>query len=151
MTPWEFSLPGTKLAGHSGILELMDDMGRAMAGGAPTFMLGGGNPAAVPAFAALVRERMGQLLADGDAFERMMLNYDPPRGNPRFIRALAELLRRELGWDIGPQNIAVTSGGQSAFFYLFNLLGGRFPGGRFRNDAGENFVPLAEDQRLAAA
>ena len=93
-------------------------------------MLGGGNPASIPAFEALVRERMGGLLADGDAFERMMVNYDPPQGNPRFIRAVAALLQREFGWDIGPQNIAVTNGGQSAFFYLFNLLGGRCAGGR---------------------
>jgi valine--pyruvate aminotransferase len=95
----------------------------------------------VPAFAALVRERMGQLLADGDAFERMMLNYDPPRGNPGFIRALAGLLQREFGWDIGPQNIAITSGGQSAFFCLLNLLAGRFDGGR----AKKILLPLAPE------
>jgi valine--pyruvate aminotransferase len=130
MTALEFSLAGQKLAGRSGILELMDDLGRAMTDDPHMRMLGGGNPACVPGFEALVRERMRELLDEGGAFERMMLNYDPPQGNPRFIRALASLLQREFGWDIGPQNIAVTSGGQSAFFCLFNLLGGRFAGGR---------------------
>jgi valine--pyruvate aminotransferase len=129
---YEFSLAGGKIAGRSGILELMDDMGRAMTSDPDMRMLGGGNPASVPAFEALVRERMQELLNEGDAFERMMVNYDPPQGNPRFIRALAGLLQREFGWDIGPQNIAVTSGGQSAFFYLFNLLAGRFEGGRLK-------------------
>ncbi|HEX9047951.1 MAG TPA: pyridoxal phosphate-dependent aminotransferase, partial [Verrucomicrobiae bacterium] len=76
------------------------------------------------------RERMQELVADADAFDRVMLNYDPPQGNPRFLRALAELLQRQFGWDIGPQNIAVTAGGQSAFFYLFNLLAGTVAGGR---------------------
>jgi len=52
----------------------------------------------VPGLQALVRERMRELLADGDAFERMLANYDPPQGNPRFVRALADLLRREFGW-----------------------------------------------------
>ncbi len=130
MTTLEFSLAGQRLAGRSGILELMDDLGRAMTEDPHMRMLGGGNPASVPAFESLVRERMRELLAEGGAFERMMLNYDPPQGNPRFIRALATLLQREFGWDIGPQNIAITSGGQSAFFYLFNLLGGRFAGGK---------------------
>ena len=130
MTDFEFSLAGQKIAGRSGILELMDDMGRAMTSDPHMRMLGGGNPAPVPAFQALVRERMRELLADADAFDRVMLNYDPPQGNPRFLRALAELLQREFGWDIGPQNIAITAGGQSAFFYLFNLLAGRFAGGR---------------------
>lgn len=132
MKATEFSLAGQKLAGRNGILALMDDLGQAMTDDPHMRMLGGGNPAAVPAFEPRVRQRMAELMAEGDTFERTMLNYDPPRGNPRFIRALAELLRRELGWDIGPQNIAVTSGGQSAFFYLFNLLGGRFSGGRFK-------------------
>lgn len=129
-TAYEFSLAGQKLTGHSGILELMDDLGRALTVDSDMRMLGGGNPAVVPGLQARLRERMRELLDDGDVFERMMVNYDPPQGNPRFIRALAELLRREYGWDIGPQNIAVTSGGQSGLFYLFNLLAGSFADGQ---------------------
>jgi valine--pyruvate aminotransferase len=138
---FEFSLTGQKLTGHSGILELMDDLGRAMTIDPHMRMLGGGNPAAVPGLQALIRERMRELLAEGDAFERMMVNYDPPQGNPRFLRALAGLLQREFGWDIGPQNLAVTSGGQSSFFYLFNLLAGRFEGGRRK----KILLPLAPE------
>jgi valine--pyruvate aminotransferase len=138
---YEFSLPGGKIAGRSGILELMDDMGHAMTVDPHMRMLGGGNPASVPAFEALVRERMRELLAEAGALDRLLLNYDPPQGNPQFIRALAALLRREFGWDIGPQNLAVASGGQSAFFYLFNLLAGRFAGGR----AKKILFPLAPE------
>lgn len=138
---FEFSQLGRKLTGHSGILELMDDLGRAMTIDPHMRMLGGGNPAAVPEMQALVRRRMGDLLAEGDTFERMLSNYEPPRGNPRFIRALAELLRREFGWDIGPQNIAITCGGQSACFYLFNLLAGQFENGRRR----KILLPLAPE------
>jgi len=128
--PVEFSTVGRKLTVPSGILELMDDMGRAMTVEPQMRMLGGGSPAAIPALQALVRRRMQELLADGDSFERMMVRYDPPAGNPRFLRSLAALLQREYGWDIGPQNLAVTSGGQTAFFQLFNLLAGRFENGR---------------------
>jgi len=127
-----FSIVGGRLAAGGGILPLMADMGRALADDPGMRMLGGGNPAAVPAVQALVRHRMEELLAAGPAFDRMMVNYDPPRGNPRFLSALAGLLRREYGWDVGPDNIAVTSGGQAAFFFLFNLLGGAFPAGHRR-------------------
>jgi valine--pyruvate aminotransferase len=120
-----FSRAGQKFTAHSGIVELMDDLGQAMTVDPGMRMLGGGSPAPVPELLALARKRMTELLAEGDAFERLMVSYDPPQGNPRFLRALADLLQRTFGWDIGPQNIAVTSGGQSAFFYLFNLLAGQ--------------------------
>jgi valine--pyruvate aminotransferase len=127
-----FSIVGRRLAAGGGILTLMADMGRALALDPGMRMLGGGNPAPVPGVQALVRQRMEELLRDGAAFDRMMVNYDPPRGNPRFLAALAALLRREYGWDVGPDNLAITSGGQAAFFFLFNLLGGEFDGGRQR-------------------
>lgn len=139
--PIEFSLAGNKLAGHSGILELMDDLGRALTLDPHMRMLGGGNPAVVPEMKQLIRQRMQELMGEGEEFDRMLANYDPPQGNPRFIRALAGLLQRTFGWDIGPQHIAVTSGGQSAFFYLFNLLAGRFAGGRRR----KILLPLAPE------
>ena len=129
---FEFSLTGRKLTGRSGILELMDDLGRAMTEKPDMLMLGGGNPAAVPAIQALWRTRMQELVNEGRSFDRMLGNYDPPQGNPRFIRSLAELLQRTFGWDVHPENIAVTNGGQSAFFFLFNLLARRFEGQRSR-------------------
>jgi len=137
----EFSQVGRKLTTRSGILELMDDLGRAMTVEPEMRMLGGGNPAAVPAMQELFRVRMQELLNDGVAFDRMLGNYDPPQGNPRFLRAMADLLRRTFGWAIGPQNLAVTVGGQTAFFYLFTLLAGRFEGGRRK----KVLLPLAPE------
>lgn len=136
-----YSIAGQKLTGHSGILELMDDLGRAMTIDPHMRMLGGGNPAAVPEMQTLVRERMEELLDEGDTFDRMLANYEPPQGNPRFLRALAALLQHEFGWDIGPKNIAITCGGQSAYFYLFNILAGRFEDGRRR----KILLPLAPE------
>ena len=116
---------GRRLASGSGIETLMDDLGRAMAeGGSGMKMLGGGNPAHIPAVEAVWRRRMSEILADGDSFERMLGNYDPPRGNARFLESLAGLLRENFGWDITPDHLAITAGGQTAFFYLFNLLAG---------------------------
>lgn len=124
---------GERLASGSGIEHLMEDLGRAMAGAhGPVCMLGGGNPAHIPEIQAVWRRRMAEILGDSPAFDRMMTSYDPPVGNARFIAALAALLRREFAWEVGPENLAITAGGQTAFFLLFNLLAGEFSGGRRR-------------------
>lgn len=129
----EKSLFGERLASGSGIEELMDDLGRAMAGAhGPVRMLGGGNPAHIPEMQAIWRKRMAEILGDAPAFDRMMTSYDPPIGNARFLSALADLLRREFGWNLGPENLAITAGGQTAFFFLFNLLAGEFSDGSRR-------------------
>ena len=125
-----FSTLGSKLSARCGILELMDDLGQAMTTDPAMRMLGGGNPAHIPAVQAIWRERMAAMLADGGAYDRMLANYDPPRGNPHFLTALAEFLQAECGWDVRPENLAVTPGGQTALFMLFNLLGGASASGQ---------------------
>ena len=121
-----FSSRGSILAGGSGIQQLMDDLGHALAAAGPSpHMLGGGNPAHIPAMEEIWHRRMEEITSDPEALRRTLSIYDPPRGNPDCIRWLAELLRAEYGWPVGPENIAVTPGGQTAFFFLFNLFGGK--------------------------
>jgi valine--pyruvate aminotransferase len=102
----------------------MDDLGKAMAGNSRMLMLGGGNPAHIPEVQALFRLSMDRLMAEPGRLERTLGNYDAPQGHLVFIEALAELLNDNLGWDIGPQNIATTNGSQMAFFILMNLFAG---------------------------
>ncbi len=125
-----FSESGALLSARSGILDLMDDLGQAMTTDPGMRMLGGGNPAHIPEVDAAWRQRMKAIMEDGDALEKMLGNYDPPRGNPHFISALAACLNKANGWHLTPENIAITAGGQTAFFYLFNLLAGRMKHGR---------------------
>lgn len=117
---------------QSGIGQLMDDLGAALAGRDDVVMLGGGNPAHIPAVERQFRQSMAAMLADGGRFDRAVGNYDPPQGNPAFCEAVAGLLHQQLGWRIGPRNVAVTNGSQSAFFILFNLLAGEFEDGTRR-------------------
>ncbi len=138
---YAFSDIGNRLTGKSGILELMDNLGKALTTQPDMRMLGGGNPAPVPAMQAVWRQRMEEMLASGTAFDRMLGNYDPPQGNPAFLRALAGLLHRTYGWELGPENVAVTTGGQTAFFFLFNLLAGPMPDGTKRHV----LLPLAPE------
>jgi valine--pyruvate aminotransferase len=108
----------------------MDDLGRALAKcGSEVKMLGGGQPAQIPEMNAVWQRRLEELLAESGGIERALTTYDGPQGNPRFLEAIAGLFRNTFGWEIGPENIAVTCGGQTAFFLLFNLLAGRMPDG----------------------
>lgn len=126
----EFSNIGRRLGSGSGIEELMDDLGHALASGGPDIkMLGGGQPARIPEINAVWQRRMEEILADPGGLDRALTRYDAPRGNPHFLEAVATMFRSTFGWDVGPENIAVTSGGQTAFFFLFNLLAGAMPDG----------------------
>lgn len=130
---YEFSEFGRHLGCGSGIEELMDDLGHALASGGPDLkMLGGGQPARIPAMNAVWRRRLEELMEEMGGLERSLTTYDPPRGNPHFLQAVATLFRETFGWDLGPENIAVTSGGQTAFFFLFNLLAGPMADGSRR-------------------
>jgi valine--pyruvate aminotransferase len=119
-----FSKFGHKMASHSGIVELMDDLGKAMAGQEEMLMLGGGNPAGIPQMQAIWRQDMAALLENQERFDRILCHYDVPQGSPRFLEAVATLFREEYGWDIGPQNVAVTNSSQNAYFMLLNMLAG---------------------------
>lgn len=130
-----------RFTSDSGINLLMEDLGAAMAGGQEVLMLGGGNPAHIPEAQALFRERMGRLLDEPDEFARVIGDYDSPQGNGAFLVALAELLNREYGWGLTPDNIALTNGSQSAFFLLFNMFAGRFADG----GAKKILLPMAPE------
>ena len=124
-----FSKFGIKFTEESGILQLMDDLGEALAAGDDWLMLGGGNPARIPEVEAKFRARMNAILTNAFELENLIGSYDSPRGNRELIDATAALLRQHYGWEIGPENIALTNGSQTSFFFLFNLLGGASPNG----------------------
>ncbi len=114
---------GQRLLGRPGILELMDDLGEALTTSPDMRMMGGGNPAYIPAAAEAWRRRVEAMASDGE-LDRALVNYDGPAGSPAFRRALADCLNREYGWALSERNVCVTNGGQTAFFALFNLLAG---------------------------
>ena len=131
-TEIEFSRFGEKLREQCGILELMDDLGKALTTNPDMRMMGGGNPAAIPQVQQIWRDRARELLEESKEFDRMLVNYDPPAGNPRFLKAVASCLNRDTEWNVQTENVAVTCGGQTAFFFLFNMLAGKFSDGSHR-------------------
>ncbi|MEI6897990.1 MAG: valine--pyruvate transaminase [Psychromonas sp.] len=124
-----YSLFGNKFTQHSGITELMDDLNAGVQGGDDILMLGGGNPASIPAIQTRLTELMQQLLVEGKLLNTLS-NYDGPQGKNSFINALVALFNDLYDWDLNSDNIMLTNGSQNAFFYLFNLLGGNFSEGK---------------------
>ncbi|EGQ8179354.1 TPA: valine--pyruvate transaminase [Vibrio parahaemolyticus] len=123
----QFSKFGEKFNQYSGITQLMDDLNDGLrTPGA--IMLGGGNPAAIPAMLDYFHQASEEMLASGELVAALT-NYDGPQGKDVFVKALAQLFRETYGWDISEKNISLTNGSQSGFFYLFNLFSGQQPDG----------------------
>ncbi|WP_114634136.1 valine--pyruvate transaminase [Vibrio splendidus] len=123
----QFSKFGEKFNRYSGITRLMDDLNDGLrTPGA--IMLGGGNPAAIPAMLDYFNQASADMLASGELIAALA-NYDGPQGKDSFIKSLATMLKDTYSWDISEKNISLTNGSQSGFFYLFNLLAGQQPDG----------------------
>ena len=123
---------GERFARPTGAAELMDDLGLATAGEHTALLLGGGNPGKIPAIQSLFRKRLADIAASDSGVDRMLGNYSHPKGDIAFRKALARLLKREYGWPLSADNIALTGGSQAGFFLLFNLLAGEFSDGGFK-------------------
>ena len=117
---------------ESGIGRLMEDLGGALAGRKNILMLGGGNPAHIPEVQQFFQERLHRIVEDPVEFAHIIGNYDPPQGEKRFIGALVDLFNDNYGWKIGPDNVVLTAGSQSAFFLLFNMFAGEYEDGSHR-------------------
>ncbi|EGR7966897.1 valine--pyruvate transaminase [Vibrio vulnificus] len=135
----QFSKFGEKFNQYSGITQLMDDLNDGLrTSGA--IMLGGGNPAAIPAMLEYFHQASENMLSSGKLLAALA-NYDGPQGKDVFVKALARLLKETYGWNISEKNISLTNGSQSGFFYLFNLFAGQQPDGSHK----KILLPLAPE------
>lgn len=64
-------------------------------------MLGGGNPAHIPAMDTYFQQLCQEMLSAGTLTEALC-NYDGPQGKDTLLTNLSALLRQTFGWDIGP-------------------------------------------------
>jgi valine--pyruvate aminotransferase len=134
---------GERYTRPTGALELMNDLGDAAAAAlrGPVYLLGGGNPARIPAVEAVYRRRLEEIAADPQQFGRFAGAYSEPAGHPACRAEIARALEREYGWPLTARNVALTPGSQSAFFVLFNLFAGAGSDGRPRR----LLLPLAPE------
>ncbi len=90
-------------------------------------MMGGGNPAAIPAAIEIFERAIDKLQKSGELI-RALTNYDGPQGNDAFIESLVHFFQHQYDWKIDRRNIALTNGSQSSFFTLFNSFAGKSRG-----------------------
>lgn len=114
---------------NAGIIQLMDDLGKALTENKEMLMLGGGNPSYIPEVANEFKQALNSILDSDDDFQHLLGNYDQPQGNQAFITSLTQFLNSQYNWNLTPENIALTAGSQMAFFYLFNMFSGAFSDG----------------------
>ncbi len=125
----KFSKFAHRFSANAGIVQLMDDLGSAMAGN-DMLMLGGGNPSHIPQVLQYFHERLQRIIDSPSQFTALIGNYDSPQGEPEFIAALVAYLNDEYGWKLTNKNIALTSGSQAGFFALFNMFTGEYESGQ---------------------
>ncbi|MDN3640446.1 valine--pyruvate transaminase [Simiduia curdlanivorans] len=123
---------GQKFAGQTGASSLMDDLGSALNDNPDMLFMGGGNPSRIPAMELVFKARMQALVDYPEQLFGALGVYKSPQGDTRFLKAMADLLKREQGWELTERNIAVSNGSQSAFFVLFNLFAGTMDDGSHR-------------------
>lgn len=123
---------GEQFAPRSGISDLMDDLVDALVDNPDMISMGGGNPAHIPEVETACRQQLEDILTSEERQRSLLGIYAAPQGDGEFCRSIAQLLKRELGWAVGPENIALSNGSQSAFFLLFNLLAGTMADGSER-------------------
>jgi valine--pyruvate aminotransferase len=122
---YQLSDIGERLTEHSGILELMDDLGKAINETPPLAMLGGGNPAIIPELSRLYADRLSKILSVQDTAQPALGNYDTPAGNRQFIEEICNYFNKKYQTKISAESIATSPGSQAGFFMLFNMLAGK--------------------------
>jgi valine--pyruvate aminotransferase len=115
---------GKKFASSTGIAELMDDLGSALNENPEMIFMGGGNPARIAEVESAFGSRLKSIVKDSKKLHRLMGVYQSPQGDKEFLKEIAALLNRQLGWTVSASNIAISNGSQPAFFVLHNMLAG---------------------------
>jgi valine--pyruvate aminotransferase len=121
-----------RFSGNSGIVSLMEDLGKALNENPEMIFMGGGNPAQIPEVEQCIAKHLRSISEQPQTLHKLVGEYQPPQGDPIFLQKLAEFLNKEYDWKLAAKNIAVSNGGQSAFFALFNLLATEGEGSDFK-------------------
>lgn len=111
------------------------------AGNGRTFInLSAGNPVILPEVEQLWRDCTADLLASSD-YGEVVCRYGSSQGYEPFIAAVLNDFNQRYGLSLTEQNILITPGSQSLYFYAANAFGGYTPAG----DLKDIVLPLSPD------
>lgn len=111
-----------RFTSDSGIVSLMEDLGQALNVNPDLLFMGGGNPARIQGFEDRIAIHLQQIARTPEALNKLIGIYQSPQGSEECIQALVKYFRKQCAWPVSEKNIAITSGSQSAFFLLINML-----------------------------
>src|SRR5690606_35639219 len=94
--------------------------------------MGGGNPGRISDVEEIYRRHLLEMFEDTEVFFSLVGKYQAPQGEQLLLKQVAEFLNMEYGWGLTEKNIAITNGGQAAFFILANMIAGDCRDGVFR-------------------
>ncbi len=124
------SLIGQQMSQLTGVRAIMKDIIATLrSGGEASWIdLSAGNPVILPEVEQLWREQAQKTL-DSPEFGPIIARYGSSQGYEPMIEAVVSFFNQRYGLSLGPQNVLITPGSQSIYFFAANSFAGPMPGG----------------------
>jgi valine--pyruvate aminotransferase len=134
---------GAQMSHLTGVRAIMKDIVETLrAGKGQEFInLSAGNPVILPEVEQLWRDCTADLLASSE-YGEVVCRYGASQGYQPFIEAVRDDFNRRYGLNLSNNNILITPGSQSIYFYAANAFGGYTPDG---SQLKKIVLPLSPD------
>ena len=113
-----------RLSQQAGIVNLMDDLGEALALNPEILFLGGGNPAQIPEVSNLLQHYFKKISANVESIQQYVGTYSAPQGDAEIVQVVTAYLQQRCAWPVTASNVALVNGSQLAQFILLNMFAG---------------------------
>jgi valine--pyruvate aminotransferase len=133
---------GTQMSNLSGVRAIMKDIQETLAAekGREFINLSAGNPVILPEIEQMWRDYTHELL-DSPDYGEVVCRYGSSQGYQPLIDAIVNDFNHRYGLDLTSDNVLITPGSQSLYFYAINAFGGQTPGGQMK----QVVLPLSPD------
>ena len=133
---------GTQMSQLTGVRAIMKDIIETLrnSAGKDFINLSAGNPVILPEVAQLWRECTEDLLASSE-YAEVVCRYGSSQGYEPLIEAVVKDFNQRYGLNLSQDNILITPGSQSLYFYAANAFGGYTREGDLR----QIVLPLSPD------
>lgn len=133
---------GNQMSQLTGVRAIMKDIAQTLKAniGEQFINLSPGNPVILPEIEQLWRKYTEELLNSSD-YGEVVCRYGQSQGYEPLIDAIANEFNRHYGLNLTHQNILITPGSQSIYFYAANAFGGYAKNGQLK----QIVLPLSPD------